>query len=42
MISPYTTFDNSSEETRAWLSTHCGARTSWVIAEIGTPYVEVD
>ena len=30
------------EETRAWLSAHCGARTSWAIAEIGTPCVEVD
>ncbi len=30
------------EEICAWLSAHCGARTSWAIAEIGTPYVEVD
>ena len=30
------------EETRAWLSTHCGARTSWAIAEIGSPYVSID
>ncbi len=30
------------EEACAWLSTHCGARTAWAIAEIGTPYVEVD
>ena len=30
------------EETRAWLSALCGARTSWAIAEFGTPYVELD
>ncbi len=30
------------EETRAWLSTHCGARTACVIADIGTPGVVID
>ncbi len=34
--------ESAVEETRAWLSTHCGARTAWAIAEIGTPGVAID
>ena len=30
------------EETCAWLGAHCGARTSWAIAEFGTPGVAID
>jgi DNA/RNA-binding domain of Phe-tRNA-synthetase-like protein len=28
------------EETCAWLSAHCGARTAWAIADAGTPRVQ--
>ena len=37
-----TRLEPAVEELAAWLGTHCGARTTWAIADAGTPRAEVD